>query len=328
MASGAFSLRVGSIANRSAAPGAWWQETIAGPTYSGAEVDIITAIRGANPGIARAIISEDGVPPNAGDTSTGGTGELTFNMDDANIVLTGDVSGTFDISGLPAGFTITAATLTISSDQANGNITRNGFTIGACDPTGLAVNVNLSANLGVLAVILDTYGIDVTTDPGWMPPVTCSFWQCSISGTWETLGFAFSFPQDGDTVAPNDTITITSDGDPLTDLLLDELTVQLIDLHGTETEITPTTQTDTLLVFLVPDLPAGTYILQFTGNGVQFSGTVQAGSLIILLVDGSGLYVLRSGQRHDTYYYDSPNGDTTTNLAIPRPFAKTGFIGG
>lgn len=59
---------------------------------------------------------------------------------------------------------------------------------------------------------------------------------------------------------------------------------------------------------------------------IGFIGEVQLAQLNILLTDGSGVYHLESGQRHDTYYDRSTTPPTEVDLKMPRPNFRTGFF--
>lgn len=89
-------------------------------------------------------------------------------------------------------------------------------------------------------------------------------------------------------------------------------------------------QTGTLLTFIIPPTLNGIdgdVVVTATGGGVQFSGTVMMGKFEILLVNGSGLYVLTAGKTDDTIYENSSVNNGTIDTAIPNPSFRTGFIG-
>lgn len=67
-------------------------------------------------------------------------------------------------------------------------------------------------------------------------------------------------------------------------------------------------------------------IVYGVGDGVTFVGEIQIAQLNILLVDGSGVYHLQSGQRHDTYYDRSTVPPTEVDLKFPRPNIRIGFF--
>jgi hypothetical protein len=145
-----------------------------------------------------------------------------------------------------------------------------------------------------------------------------------ISGTYEAFQFTWTFGQDGDSVSPGDIITVTSDpGDP------DAMDLTQVTLTMTCGIIVPITQTANLLTFAVPATcdGDGAQTVVATGNGVQFSGSVDLGDLIVLLINGSGIYTLVPGQTVDELYSNLRDG-TTTDVKIPNPTARTGFVGG
>lgn len=76
-------------------------------------------------------------------------------------------------------------------------------------------------------------------------------------------------------------------------------------------------------------IPYGGRRLMVVGKGVGafFVGEFPIANLNIFLADGSGLYQLTDGQRHDTYYDRSAlPAVTTVNLKFPRPGFRTGFF--
>jgi hypothetical protein len=63
------------------------------------------------------------------------------------------------------------------------------------------------------------------------------------------------------------------------------------------------------------------------GGGLEVGGV--EGAEIILSVDPSGIYTLVPGKRYDTLYNRAdPEDVDTIDVAIPRPFIRTAFIGG
>jgi len=86
-----------------------------------------------------------------------------------------------------------------------------------------------------------------------------------------------------------------------------------------------------LLKFIMPTnlgIPYGgrRLMLTGTGDGITFIGESPLANYNVLLVDGSGLYQLTSGQRHDTYYNRDTVPITEIDLKFPRPRFKTGFV--
>lgn len=158
-----------------------------------------------------------------------------------------------------------------------------------------------------------------------------------IEGNYDSVAFQYTLdPAAGSDVeantpdingepANNGTL-ITIESDPLdpTHLLLDELTISV-----TCGSVIIKTQTETLLEFWIPSScsGSGSTNITATGNGVQFSGSVNLGALNILETDGSGIYVITPGKTNDTLYSSERDG-TTRDVKIPNPLGKTGFVGG
>lgn len=85
-------------------------------------------------------------------------------------------------------------------------------------------------------------------------------------------------------------------------------------------------QVGQVVTLVVPAVPAGgdyDVIIDIVSD--EFSGRVAAGVLTVLFADASGIYTLVPGKTTDTLY---DRTGTTTEVKIPNPFAKTGFIGG
>ena len=70
------------------------------------------------------------------------------------------------------------------------------------------------------------------------------------------------------------------------------------------------------------------FIITGIGNGVQFSGSVPLAQFNSSLADASGIYVISTNKRNDTMYDRSTTPDSTTDVAIPNPQIRTGYIGG
>lgn len=157
----------------------------------------------------------------------------------------------------------------------------------------------------------------------------------SITGEYNLVSFSWDLSSPTPTAVPGDMVTITSE-DPDA-LLLDELDpeIQYEDEEG-ETVIVPIpaglikTQTTFLLIFIIPILPPFVQSASVVarGNGVQFSGTIPLGDIIIMLAENTtGLYTLVKDKTADTLY-DNENAPDTTDVKIPNPFGKLGYIGG
>lgn len=75
-------------------------------------------------------------------------------------------------------------------------------------------------------------------------------------------------------------------------------------------------------------IPYGGRRLLLVGVGLSafFLGEFPIANFNVLLTDGSGVYQLTAGQRHDTYYDRSTIPPTQVNLKMPRPRIRTGFF--
>lgn len=62
-------------------------------------------------------------------------------------------------------------------------------------------------------------------------------------------------------------------------------------------------------------------------NPIPFTGSVPLAPITISFADTSGIYNITRGKKTDTLYNSARDG-TTVEVAIPKPFAKTGFING
>lgn len=164
--------------------------------------------------------------------------------------------------------------------------------------------------------------------------ITCNAAGAQITGNYAILAFTWTLDTVGP-VNPGDTIQISSNPLNANHLKLDKLTPTIIyinDLGAHEVSIDDIiTRTEFLLIFTLPDMPGGTdvpFYISGLGDGTQFSGSVVLGSLSILIENGSGIYRIISGKTNDTLYVNSAVDDTTADVKIPNPFAKTGFVGG
>lgn len=77
----------------------------------------------------------------------------------------------------------------------------------------------------------------------------------------------------------------------------------------------------------IPNYPHPTVIPRINIIGTTFSGSVDLAPIIITMANASGIYFLSVNKTNDTLY-DNINAPDTTDVKIPDPFIKTGFIGG
>lgn len=145
-------------------------------------------------------------------------------------------------------------------------------------------------------------------------------------------------------IKPGDIIRITT-ADPNLDLTdVTEISLTYLDNLGVTQIIVISIififyQSPTLIIFevppyipkifvpTVPGYPNIPIIPKITIVGTTFSGSVSLAPIIITLADTSGIYFLSANKTNDTLY-DNINTPDTTDVKIPDPFIKSGFIGG
>lgn len=82
--------------------------------------------------------------------------------------------------------------------------------------------------------------------------------------------------------------------------------------------------------FIRSRIPPGAKWKKLNGDGIGPPScvgcrSIMLGELEILIADASGIYVLEAGKRTDTLYFRE-DGETTRDVRIPEPSAKTGFL--
>ncbi len=179
---------------------------------------------------------------------------------------------------------------------------------------------NTDTLLSVTDLFSNGYGIRITGIGGTLGFFL--FFHGRLTGTYDIFSSSIS-------ILPNpavedDIISITSDGS-LTDITRikgrDNDDNVIIDVDSAD--FIQWTLTLIRFRFHAPGY-SGPLILE----GTTFSGSVLLGIIQILLVDGSGIYRIIANKRNDTIYEaSSAPSPVTVDVAIPTPFAKTGFIG-
>lgn len=192
------------------------------------------------------------------------------------------------------------------------------------DPAG-NVQVNGFGLSGLTFTILQFFGfytLDAVINNG--SEIDMSVAGLTFGGQYTTMTISISAPNpthNGDIV----TLTGPSGLDGVA-------SIQLINGSNLTTVLAADfiSQSATQLVFRIPLFynNPGTVNLIGIGNGVQFSGSVTLGTLTVLIENGSGVYEIVPGKTNDTIYTNSGTDATTTDVAIPNPFAETGFVGG
>jgi hypothetical protein len=128
----------------------------------------------------------------------------------------------------------------------------------------------------------------------------------------------------GKEFVPGDTAQVTS-----SDGSYDFSTITKVTINSTDITVF-TVQTAAKVQFLIPPdfpPPPGSYPVTIT-NPSAFSGDALVGYVTVVTADASGVYTLTPGATHDTVYISSQTDGITNNVAIPNPFASTGFING
>jgi hypothetical protein len=243
--------------------------------------------------------------------------------------------GAFTIDTVPSGLTILNNCIG-TLGLAVGAAAPSTITVEAAGETGgslLSPQVAISDNKPFPLLWAGLLKANVHT-AGFADAVNCNSVGAQITGNYAILNFSWTLDTPGP-VNPGDTIQISSNPLNANHLKLNQLTPSIVyinDLGAHEVSITDIiTQTEFSLIFTLPSLPGGNngiIYIDGLGNGTQFSGSVVLGSLVILIENASGIYRIIADKTNDTLYVDSANSNTTANVKIPDPFAKTGFIGG
>lgn len=276
----------------------------------------------------------------AADLVSFGSGNITYNFDDADEVIQTDI-GTFSFDSLPAGVVLREATINFGivscewpNDGGAGTYSATltfswGFTTPAVivlgpssplPPDGLitAQSIDFPVDPGITTfqdIILATIGwANVFTNSNNIITPNPAFIQTllgngfTINGTFDIIDYQFTL----DTPTPIDPsvtnpITITDSPEEALLNTVTEVIINYIDEDGTPVEIIILppfiVATPTLLTFLLPVLPGSpiTYTVSIVGTG--FSGIVLLGTLATIFFNGgSGIYRLVVGQKFDTCY--------------------------
>jgi len=271
------------------------------------------------------------------------TDTIRLSLGGNSIYLDGSLAP-IDLTSLPAGFIVTAASLMILADfippppypPVDGTST---FNIQQATGNNGTLNADTFVYFPILG-IADMLGngiglkVDLQVDSGGTgDPVVGIFYNFRIEGTYDTLPFVWTI----DTPPPinqGDCITMTSDPlDPnaliftdLTDFTFSYTDNDGVTQTGVPESIVATTNS---LVFC---LPVG---FDPTADGVTFNAILDAtpspipivlGTLAVLHPNTSGIYTLTLNKTNDTLY--DRDTDDTVDVKIPNPFVRTGYVGG
>ncbi len=254
---------------------------------------------------------------------------------------------------LPPGFT--PLTATVKSQGSNGGVPA-GQLFYQAGPVGEEAAVNQFYTYEVeqpppMASILTIYSNGMGQRSVALVGTAFSLSQnLRVEGTYDLVAFNFTYSKQTTrsivapfVISPGEQVTLSSPSTPVIPPALNfeemsEIKIQYIDLDGaTQTiqllnSVYVITWTAFFFIFFFPELPRKKkntpVILVGVGNGTQFSGSVTLMTLEILIEDGTGIYRIVADKTNDTFYVDSTIDDTTADVMIPKPFGKTGFIGG
>lgn len=269
------------------------------------------------------------------------SGSLSFNTEwylDGSIIPT-------PFANLPAGFNVLSAILTLqctltttagyssytftmffsNTESRDISNTPADRTVGAkryYDFTHpLPVPTALHLNTDAIGFSIDRNGAGI--------PV---FQFIEVNGTYETITFNWAITNSGTNFKVGDTVHITANSvtplPPLTDIT--ELTLTWADGSLTIPSTDFLLWTLYTLDFVIPvglDNFNGDVTIDATVVGTYFTGTATIGTFTIIVANASGIYRIVLNKTNDTIYIDHTTGQTT-DVAIPQPFFKTGFIGG
>lgn len=264
-------------------------------------------------------------------------------------------------NNLPTGFTPSAASVKIAtpgigvpSDGTahyylqqdsgnNGTVDTPTYNYGVA-PTMLDL---VSNGCGLKCAVVVNDGTDAGDISG--------IYNLRVEGNYDQLSYSWTITPATSPLDIGDIVTVTSTNGGLNGIVTDiGGGVSGINLNAVDSSADPAinitinvptanilTQTANLLRFTMPSLivnpPPSPYTttviyrrrriiiyLKALGNGVQFSGTVVIGTLPVLTTDGSGIYQLVVDKTADTLY---ARDGSTSDVKIPDPFGKVGFIG-
>lgn len=247
------------------------------------------------------------------------SGTVRFQFDHGSNIISLDGNAPISFNALPGGFTPTSATISFLYQliQAAGTtsifiqldpLTESpAFSVpDSILPMSLAYNFNTFPQPKMLDIINNGFGIRASfgNNNDFVDAANFLF-----TGTYAIQNSQYTIPIGS--VYVGDKIKITGPG--LDGVAQVQLT--FTDANGPQTIIVPPwdiiLQQSTQLWFYVPygffsfpiDQTPKTATITLLGNGVQFSGSVVAGTITVLFSDASGIYVLTETQTNDILYF-------------------------
>jgi hypothetical protein len=240
-----------------------------------------------------------------------------------------DGNPAISFAGLPSGFTIISALISIYTTN-NGSDVTNHFrvTFDTSVESGDLnfINPRTFAYPGVLpsTLLFFLQGCGIHVNNLTVGQQTSRwFGNYKVTGTYIIVSTNWTLPLSS--IKAGDKVTLTS-----VSPLAQGVTQVLIQHSGQTTEIAAQDfleQTPTFITFYMPEFGNynGPVTVTVVGNGVQFSGSVLIGNLTVAFVDASGIYVLTPLKPTDTVY-DRTTPGATVDVAIQDPTIETAFL--
>lgn len=211
-------------------------------------------------------------------------------------------------------------------------IQSNSSTEGNQDEEFYDYNFTPGFNPSMFAIWANGMGIRVAC-PAGLPSGIINFGTAEVVGSYNTSGIiSYVSSTTGVPVVNGSRVTISAPAGGLG--AVQSLTVEYINAIGeVETVVIPpeniVEHTEFIIIFILIINPGETpATVVVNGIGTIFGGIVTLGIIpTIFFTAGSGIYRVVNGKVNDTVYITDSGGDTI-DITIPRPFAKTGYIGG
>jgi hypothetical protein len=256
-----------------------------------------------------------------------------------------------DVNNLPLGFNILTASLSLhfipvfngsatspsptSQSEIISGLVRYSSSYVQNDLTllnGIPIGSLTYSNPIIAGVMFDIFQItdridntssSPATSVGWDTPATNALVTAGTYSIISTKWVISNLTNPGKEFVPGDTGKITS-----SDGSYNFSTVTKVTINSTDITVF-TVQTAAEVQFVVPsNTPSESNQPTTVTDPTNFTGSALAGYVTVVTADASGVYTLTPGATHDTVYISSQVDGTTNNVAIPNPFASTGFING
>lgn len=334
-----------------------WAKLVPGPIYTNTDPALIAAVIASPPGV---FLNYNG--PDGGNPVHNNGILFSNNLTDANIILS-DPPSVVSFNGLPSGFKLTSARLTLEigrmelvtsgTDPANGNFdlilgtdtTPFSFAYPADDNPaildGMFVDFDMSTHPTMLDLMNSSWGVSDIDFVGASLPgshVSLEINPFTLSGTYTLENFSYYIkptikPLNGKNVrfiadAATDIITINP-GDPVPDGF---------ELFGPDAPVEhwyrpDDDSTEEFMLALIDPTYDGFGGIPWIDLGTDEPVcdecvSIELGTLTVLQADASGIYELSPTKRNDSLYVRT--GFSTfvdaIEVKIPNPAVRTGFV--